>query len=103
MELPGPDPEIFSKIEIKGEFYKINFKGKKSGDSSDSNEKHLISKNLKKQTPFEFCIRISMKDITILPNEKSKLQWYYRSQTNEKGIFTFKYHIADSSASDDYE
>ena len=44
-----------------------------------------------------------MKDITILPNEKSKLQWYYRSQTNEKGIFTFKYHIADSSASDDYE
>ena len=44
-----------------------------------------------------------MKDIHILPNEKSKLQFYYKSETNEKGIFTFKYHIADNSSSDDYE
>ena len=103
VELPGPNPEIFSKIIIDGEFYKFNFKGKQSSDNSDINEKHLISKNLKKQTPCEFCIRISMKDIHILPNEKSKLQFYYKSETNEKGIFTFKYHIADNSSSDDYE
>ena len=103
VELPGPNSEITSKISSEGEFYNFGFKGKKSGDNSDSKEKHLISKNLKKPTEFKFSIRISKKDITILPNEKGKIQFYSKTETNVNGIFTFKYHIADPNSNDDYE
>ena len=103
IELPGPNPEIGSKIDQEGEFYKINFKGKKPSDTSNSEEVHTISKNLKKQIPFEFSILISKKDITILPNDKGKIQWYSRTEKNVNGIFTFKYRILGDSSNDDYE
>ena len=103
IELPGPNPEIGSKIDQEGEFYKINFKGKKPSDTSNSEEVHTISKNLKKQIPFEFSILISKKDITILPNDKGKIQWYSRTEKNENGIFTFKYRILGDFSNDDYE
>ena len=103
IELPGDNAEIVSKLNIDGEFYKFSFKGKTAGITSEIDKKYLISKNLKKQTPFEFSIRISMKDIHILPNEQSRLQFYSRSKKNEVGLFTFKYHIATKSSSDDYE
>ena len=103
IELPGDNAEIGSKLNIDGEFYKFSFKGKTAGITSETDKKYLISKNLKKQIPFEFSIRISMKDIHILPNEQNRLQFYSRSKKNEGGLFTFKYHIATKSTSDDYE
>ena len=53
--------------------------------------------------PFKFSILISKKDITILPNDKGKLQFYERSEQNDQGIFTFKYHISNMDEADDYE
>ena len=83
--------------------YNFSFNGEKSGNISDSNEKHLLSKNLKDKTPFKFSIFISKKDITISPNDKGKIQYYQRSEKNDQGLFIFKYHIAIIDGEDDYE
>ena len=103
VELPGPDPTIKTKIDQEGELYNISFTGEKSGNTSDSKEKHILSKNLKDKKPFKFSIFISKKDITILPNDKGKIQFYERSEKNDQGLFTFKYHIASMDGNDDYE
>ena len=103
VELPGPNPSIKTKIIDGGELYNFSFNGEKSGNISDSNEKHLLSKNLKDKTPFKFSIFISKKDISILPNDKGKIQYYQRSEKNDQGLFTFKYHIASIDGEDDYE
>ena len=103
VELPGPNPSIKTKIIDGGELYNFSFNGEKSGNTSDSNEKHILSKNLKDKTPFKFSIFMSKKDITILPNDKGKIQFYQRSEKNDQGLFTFKYHIANIDGEDDYE
>ena len=103
VELPGPNPSIKTKMINEGEYYIFSFAGEKSGNTSDSKEKHIISKNLKDKLPFKFTILISKKDITILPNDKGKLQFYERSEKNDQGIFTFKYHIVNIDEVDDYE
>ena len=102
VELPGPNPSIKSKLYIEGYYYLFIFQGEKSGNTSDNNEKHIISKNLKDKTPFKFSIYISKEDITILPNDKGRIQYYERSEKNDQGLFTFKYHIA-SSKGDDFD
>ena len=103
VELPGPNPSIKSKIEDQGYYYHFIFEGEKSGNTSDNNEKHIISKNLKDKTPFKFSILISKEDITILPNDKGLIQFYERSEKNDKGLFTFKYHIVNMEEDEDYE
>ena len=103
VELPGPDPTIKTKIDTQGEFYNIIFQGEKSSNTSDNKEKHVLSKNLKDKTPFKFSIMISKKDITILPNDKGNIQFYERSEKNEHGLFTFKYHIAPIDGDADFE
>ena len=101
VELPGPDASIQSKINHEEGFYIFDFIGQKSGDNSNKEEKHILSKNLKEKTDFNFLIYISKKDITILPNDKDKIQFYEKSY--DKGIFTFKYHIFCSNNENDYE
>ena len=101
VELPGPDASIQSKINHEEGFYIFDFIGQKSGDNSNKEEKHILSKNLKEKTDFKFLIYISKKDITILPNDKGKIQFYEKSY--DKGIFTFKYHILCSDNENDYE
>ena len=103
VELPGPNSSIKTKINNEGEFYIFRFIGEKSGNTSDNKEKHILSKNLKDKMPFKFSILIPKKDITILPNDKGKLQYYERSEQNDQGIFTFKYHISYMDEADDYE
>jgi len=103
VELPGPNPSITSAILKDDEFYNFSFKGEKSGNTSDSKEKHLLSKNLKDKTPFKFSILIPKKEITILPNDKGKIQFYEKSEKNEQGLFTFKYHIAVMEEDNEYE
>ena len=103
VELPGPNPSIKTKMISEGEFYIFSFTGEKSGNTSDNKEKHILSKNLKDKVPFKFSILIPKKDITILPNDKGKLQFYERSEQNDQGIFTFKYHISNMDEADDYE
>ena len=103
VELPGPNPSIKTKMISEGEFYIFSFTGEKSGNTSDNKEKHILSKNLKDKVPFKFSILIPKKDITILPNDKGKLQFYERSEQNDQGIFTFKYHISFMDEADDYE
>ena len=50
-----------------------------------------------------------MGDINILPNDKGKTQYYYRSDQDEElkdkknGIITFKYHTEGNDAFADYE
>ena len=102
VELPGPNPSIKTKIQDYGEHYLFIFQGEKSSNTSDNKEKHIISKNLKDKTPFKFSIYISKKDITILPNDKGYIQFYERSEKNDQGLFTFKYHIA-SDKGDDFD
>ena len=103
IELPGPNPSIKTKIEPQGQVYNIIFQGEKSGNTSDKKEKHILSKNLKDKTPFKFSIIISKEDITILPNDQGKIQFYERSEKNDQGLFTFKYHIASLDENDDFE
>ena len=103
VELPGPNPEIRSRIIEEGKLYIFEFQGSKSGNTSDSKEKHILSKNLKEKEPFKFSIYISKEDITILPNDKGKTQFYERSEKNDQGLFTFKYHISSKEGDNEFE
>ena len=103
VELPGPNPEIRSRIIEEGKLYIFEFQGSKSGNTSDSKEKHILSKNLKDKAPFKFSIYISKEDITILPNDKGKTQFYERSEKNDQGLFTFKYHISSKEGDNEFE
>ena len=94
VELPGKDADIKSKINKDNECYIFIFKGSKPGYKIDAKEQTSISGGLKGPMNFEFNIRIPLKDIIIEKNEKGKINWY--EKTNVDGVYTFKYHIAET-------
>ena len=112
IELPGENPICKTKVERGDGFYKFCFIGTKPGNNANIEElrqNSKVYKNLKGPTNFEFDIRIPLGDINILPNDKGKTQYYYRSDQDEElkdkknGIITFKYHTEGNDAFADYE
>ena len=101
IELPGTNAEIKSKIGKDNDDYIFYFQGIKPGTDLDPKEKHTLSQNIKKAIKFEFNFRISSKDVIIVKNDKGKIQYY--EKTNADGIYTFKYHIAETVFDDDFE
>ena len=98
VELPGPNPEILTRSEVQGGFQVFYFKGKTADFTSEiNNKKSFVSKNIKKAKEFQFIFRISASDIKLLPNDEGEDNYYYKSESNDKGIITFKYHIKYSS------
>ena len=98
VELPGPNPEILTRSEVQGGFQVFYFKGKTADFTSEiNNKKSFVSKNIKKAKEFQFIFRISASDIKLLPNDEGEDNYYYKSESNDKGIITFKYHIKDRS------
>lgn len=93
VELPGEGSDIKTKLERSEEYYIFDFKGTKPGSQNKNNDNSKINKNLRKDTAFNFFIRIPLKDINILPNEKGKLN--YCEKINKNGVFIFKYKIID--------
>ena len=103
IELPGEGADIKAKLNRSDEFYIFGFKGTKPGsiNKTKNNEKPIINKNLKKDINFDFEIRIPLKDIDILPNNKGKMN--YNERTNKNGVFIYKYNINDGNNDNDYE
>ena len=93
IEVPGEGAEVLTKVERGENFYNFCFIGTKPCDQKVINQKHTVHSILKNKIDIKFNIYISIKDITLGPNDKGKLNYFEKS--NKDGIFKFKYRLND--------
>ena len=68
-------------------------------------EEVKISKNLKSQTKFRFKFRLSTNEILLKQNDRGNYNFYERTENKKSanGVYTFKYHMIDTSVTDGFE
>ena len=106
VELPGPETEIKTKCVLQGGFFVFYFKGNKADyNSKIKKEESMISKNLKSPTKFLFKFRLSTNEIQLKQNDRGSYNFYERTENKKSanGVYTFKYHMIDTSGTDGFE
>lgn len=106
VELPGPETEIKTKCLLQGGFFVFYFEGNKADfNSKIKKEEVKISKNLKSPTKFRFKFRLSTNEIQLKQNDRGNYNFYERTENKKSanGVYTFKYHMIDTSVTDGFE
>ena len=91
VEVPGEGADLKTMVKKNGTFYNFYFEGTKPCNQKVIDQKHSVHSILKNKIDIKFNIYISIKDITLGPNDKGFLNYFEKS--NKDGIFKFKYRL----------